>query len=230
MVDGEELLKEMKREESRFEKVKKDVPRWHVFLYQFFHAIDQVISTYIPFAKKVWVTLFCWYRTIWAFFVYRRDENGVLIFSKPRAGTFLVGSFLFLFYGLLPTVYFVADTAIYFFTVKHNEVLYLHNSQEIEPEENIHAVQGNYTIPLNEDETIYLLVEDTWFNTLWSIVHKGNLFYPDYVAATVPPGLNKCHVTSYGLRLKSLMRRWEVYPYILSASCEPVTERTLKND
>ena len=229
-MKDEDLLNEIRttREvQSRFDKAKKDVPKWYVFWIQFIQAIDQILLTYVPFMRKIWVRLFRWYRAVWAFCVYKRNDQRELVFSKPRAGIFLVGSVLFLLYGLIPTFWFAADAAIFTLTVKTDEVLYLHNSQEIDPNENIHSVQGNYALPLDEDDTVYFLVEDTWFNSLWSILVKGGLFYPDYISATVPPGLNKCVVTSYGIRAKTLMRRWELYPYLLSAKCSPVTNEEL---
>jgi hypothetical protein len=53
-------------------------------------------------------------------------------------------------------------------------------------------------------------------------VNHKNIFYPDYVAAAVPPGVHRCVILSYGIRIKLLMRQYDVWPDLLEASCKPV--------
>lgn len=36
------------------------------------------------------------------------------------------------------------------------------------------------------------------------------------------PSCPECVTTSYGIRIKALMRGWDIYPSLLSASCHPV--------
>lgn len=222
----EELLKkvqESREAQTRFEQVKKDVPRWHVFLYQLLHAVDYVLSKYLPPVRWLMFKLFKWYRALWAFFVYKRNDENVLIFSKARAGIFLVVSSLYLWYGLVPTFTLAVDTGLYFATVKHDETVYLSFSQEIDPENDIHSIKGSEDLVTDDTNGFYYRVEPSLFNQLWAITHKGNLFYPDYVASAVPAGNNNiCTVTSYGIRLKSFMRRMNIYPQMLSASCRPI--------
>ena len=59
------------------------------------------------------------------------------------------------------------------------------------------------------------------------IYHHGSLFYPGYVAGAVAPVMERCVITSYGIRKKfrSLMRTWDIYPDLLQVkSCQPVDE------
>ncbi|HEX7881876.1 MAG TPA: hypothetical protein VF499_03965, partial [Afipia sp.] len=72
-----------------------------------------------------------------------------------------------------------------------------------------------------DQNTVTFRVRSTWFNEIWSILHHGALFYPGYVAAAVSPVLNRCVITSYGIRRKFLVRTWELYPDLVQVECMP---------
>ena len=58
------------------------------------------------------------------------------------------------------------------------------------------------------------------------MVHGRGLFFPDYVAASVPLSISQCTITSYGLRLKLIMRGVDIYPDLLKTECTPMTGRS----
>jgi len=113
----------------------------------------------------------------------------------------------------------------YLATVRHDEQLYLSNSQNLSSSQTegleVHEVYGCETLPCTEQNTVTFRVRSTWFNELWSILHHGSLFYSGYVAADVSPVLNRCVITSYGVRRKFLVRSWELYPDLVQVECMP---------
>jgi len=113
----------------------------------------------------------------------------------------------------------------YLSTVRRDEQLYLSNSQNISGSQTdgheIHEIYGCETLPCTEQNTVTFRVRATWFNEVWSILHHGSLFYPGYVAAAVSPVLNRCVITSYGVRKKFLVRSWELYPELIQVECTP---------
>src|SRR6185369_10205813 len=80
------------------------------------------------------------YRRLWDKVVYVEDRYKNRMFSKTRAGVFLTASLVFTWFILLPLLAFLFDLGLYLATVKKDEVVYLTNSQEIIPEENVHSV------------------------------------------------------------------------------------------
>jgi hypothetical protein len=164
-----------------------------------------------------------WYRRLWARLVYVEDKFKQRQFSKTRAGLLLTTTLLFLWFALLPLLGFAVDVGLYFATVKRDEIVYLTNSQEILPEENVHSVQGCHALPCTDENSFYFRIRGTLFNELWSLVNGYGLFYPDYVAAAVPLSISECKITSYGLRLKFMMRGIDLYPDVLKTECQPLT-------
>jgi hypothetical protein len=108
--------------------------------------------------------------------------------------------------------------------VKHNEQVYLTNSQEIVPGENEHSVQGCHALPCTDDNSVYYRIRASNFNEAWSVLHGRGLFYPDFVAAAVPVSISRCNITSYGLRIKFLMRGLDIYPDLLRTECTPLQD------
>jgi hypothetical protein len=53
-------------------------------------------------------------------------------------------------------------------------------------------------------------------------VHGRGLFFPDYVAASVPLSISECKITSYGVRVKIFMRGMDIYPDLLQTECTPL--------
>jgi hypothetical protein len=123
---------------------------------------------------------------------------------------------------------FLYDATLYIATVKHNESFYLHGSQETNVAGNIHSVKGCSRLPCSDEDSLYFRVTPSVFNHAWSLWHDHMLFYPDYVAAAVPDVVNKCTITTYGFRLKILVRNTDLYPELLKASCQPVTDKDTK--
>jgi hypothetical protein len=123
---------------------------------------------------------------------------------------------------LVPLLVFLFDLGLYTLTVRKDEVVYLTNSQEILPQENVHSVQGCHTLPCTDENSFYFRIRATAFNEVWSLVHGHGLFFPDYIAAAVPVSISKCKITSYGVRLKFVMRGMDIYPDVLQTECAPL--------
>ena len=174
------------------------------------------------FIKMLWQ----YYRPIWDKFAYK-NVNGARRLSKVRGSFTIVCSIVgvWFLYGFM---FFAGDAALYVATAKVDEVVYLSNAQEIIPEENIHSVQGCITGDAGEnfscdaDKSLYFRINPNTFATVWSLLSHGSFFYPDYVAAPIAPGWQKCTITSYGFRLKIFLRGFDIYPELLSARCEDI--------
>ena len=165
---------------------------------------------------------FARYRALWARCVYARDAYGDPEFSKARGGMMIIATI-----AVCYLVYCVAAVAVtlpwYLATVRHDEQLYLSNSQNLSNLQGgeIHEVYGCETLPCTDQNTVTFRVRATWFNEVWSVLHHGSLFYPGYVAAAVNPVVNRCVITSYGIRRKLLVQAWELYPDLVQVKCMP---------
>ena len=156
------------------------------------------------------------YKNIWVRMVY--DDGN---FSKK--GLLKIISLTVLSVYVLWILFILSIQSLSFvMTSKIDEVVYMTNSQEVDPEGDIYSAQGCTILPCDEESSIYFRIEPSLFSHAYELVTKGQIFYPDYLAAAIPPGLNKCTITSYGLRWKFFMRGMDIYPYILRASCNPV--------
>ena len=162
-------------------------------------------------------------RALWNRLVYIEDEYKNRRLSKRRATYFVAASLVFAWFILIPLLGFLFDVGLYLATVKRDEVVYLTNSQEIMPEDNVHSVQGCYELPCTDENSFYFRIRATLFNEVWSVVHGRGLFFPDYVAASVPLSISQCTITSYGVRLKLIMRGVDIYPDLLKTECTPMT-------
>lgn len=171
---------------------------------------------------------------IWFRLVYGKDKYGAKRFSIWRGFATIFGTLVFatilwahIWFALVGVVWYLP-------LVQHNEVLYLYNSQKISEGltdstwDDIHEVHGCETLPCTDQTSVTFRVRASWFNEVWSIYHHGTLFYPGYVAGAVAPVMEKCTITSYGIRKKfrTLLRSWDVYPDLLQVkSCAPVDEK-----
>lgn len=194
-------------------------------LMQFF---IQVFAGFVWFwenvLRPVTVNIF-WRPFSWAFGKYRRLWDRVVYlktghFSYPRAGMMVTASIAAMFV-IVPAVSFVFDAGMFFLS-KKRETVYLTQSQEIYPDLDIHSVKGCETLPCSDDSAIYFRVRPHYFHQVWSLMSGKGLFYPDYVASAVPPGISKCETLSYGMRFKVLARQFDLYPDLLEARCEVV--------
>lgn len=201
----------------------------HKFLFQLVQAMAWIYShvarpvARILFKPVTW--LWHLYRLIWDKAVYYEDAQQERQFSKTRAGVFLALSAAFAWYLFIPAIVFVFHTLLYVTTVKRDEVVYLTNSQEILPHENEHSVQGCHALPCTDQNSLYFRIRASNFNEVWSILNGRGLFFPDYVAASVPVAVSRCKITSFGLRIKFLMRGFDIYPDLLQTECSPLNEQ-----
>lgn len=188
------------------------------FFYQFLAGLVWLYEKTIrPVTLPFWRLgryLFRQYRRLWDRVVYTRSGT----FSRVRAGAMIVATAAS-FWIITPVLQFVAEASLFAVTYGTEEI-YLIKSQEIDSNDNLHAVTGCEQLPCTEANSVYYRVREDNFNSLWSLLRHGTLFYPDYVATV--PGLSKCRVTSYGIRFKFAMRQWNVYPDMLEAHCDPV--------
>ena len=189
---------------------------------------QKIMAPVVRRVGRVWRWWSDKYMRLWNKVVYKRDihffkwklYSGDGMFSRMRAGLMIIAtalSFYLIPMGLLLTYH----TTLFVFTAQ-SEVVYLLNSEEVNPDEDTYSIRGCESLPCTEANAIYFRVRPMVFNHLYSLVTRGNLFYPDLVAAVVSPGVNKCGTFSFGIRLKTLMRRGDLYPDMLDAVCEPL--------
>jgi hypothetical protein len=168
------------------------------------------------------------YRNLWLHITLKEDQYGVKRFSRARGGLTILGTAgaLYLLYGLS----LISITLPwYILTVKYDEILYLSNHSAVEGHagsrikiNDVYEITGCESLDCSDQDTVSFRVEASWFNEAWSFVHNYAFYYPDYVAAAVSPVVNRCTITSYGIRKKFLVRQWELHPDILQVRCLPV--------
>jgi hypothetical protein len=239
MSDLKEDIKNLKKKigDKAFQDKKTDARSWtgrtqhdltaiHKFWYQFLQASHWIYAkVFRPVTRLLYKPVpHIWklFRFLWDKAVYYEDKFQNRQFSKTRAGVFLLASVLTAWYLVVPALFLVFDTAVYFATVKHNEEVYLTNSQEILPNQNEHSVQGCHALPCTDENSVYFRIRASNFNEVWSVVHGNGLFFPDYVAAAVPLSISRCRITSYGFRMKLIMRGFDIYPDLLKIECSPL--------
>lgn len=234
----DDILRQLKEEEKikannsekSFEGVTKNKIKSLQLLMTFFYTIGRfvwkIVSPVYGFLQ--FLVEFSWgcYKPMWERFAYK-NVNGSRKFSKLYGIRTLVVT-LFALWISYYSLSFLSDVALYAATVKSDEVVYLSNAQEIDPNSNIHSVQGcQAALPGKDfscsvDQSLYFRIVPSLFSEVWSILHKGELFFPDYVAATVAPGWQKCTITSFGFRAKLFLRGLDIYPTLLTATCEKI--------
>lgn len=170
-------------------------------------------------ARKVFgilARLFSWYRRrIWK--PLATDRTGR---TRPgRGAATLAGTILAIW--MIPGLLFATWQTGFLLLTGTTETIYLSAAEEIDPEADLHAIRGCRAMPCQEADAIYFRVRPTLVHDLYALTTRGSLFYPDYVASVVAPGVNKCEVHSYGLRIRALMRGWGIYPDMLDATCTP---------
>jgi hypothetical protein len=224
-INKQKFNREKKYNQSPIGRITNDITSLHKF---WFHVSLSAIWVYQnvikPITKPIrWFLLFAWkkYRLLWDKIVYVDDGYGKKVFSKVYGGIFLLATLAFMY--IVPNIIdFGLDIGLYALTAKRNEVVYLTNSQEIDHINNVHSIQGCESLPCTDRDSIYFRIRFSWFNLLWTWVHGKIWFYPDYVAAAVPPVVSKCIITTYGIRLKTFMRSFNMYPDLVQVTCEPI--------
>lgn len=210
-------------------RTQHDLTKLHKFIFQIVLAASWIYANVLRpigrFLFKPITWLWRFYRFLWDKVVYYEDAYQNRQFSKTRGGIFLLLSGIFAWYVFVPMLVFIAYAILYFTTVKRDEIVYLTNSQEIRPNENEHSVQGCHALPCTDQNSLYFRIRASNFNEAWSILSGRGLFFPDYVAAAVPVAVSRCKITSYGLRIKFLMRGLDIYPDLLETECAPLNEQ-----
>lgn len=201
---------------------------WHglcvtvIFLYQ---------KLIYPISWRLWKAVRWFsirYRNLWLKLTYKQDIYGQSKFHRLR-GAFMILSTMASLYILYGAILISGTLPWYLLTVKRNEILYLSNHSAVEGHDkarikinDVYEITGCESLDCSDQDSVSFRVEASWFNEAWSIVHNHALYYPDYVAAAVSPVVNKCTITSYGVRRKFLVRYWEMHPDILQVRCLPV--------
>jgi hypothetical protein len=238
---AKKLLDDYAREEAERARLKDENPVVKTvknyyglarFWYQFTASMTVIYRRFIYpiYSWGYWLfSILFWkrFRYVWDRTVYSTNAAGERKFSKVRGATVIASTVAVLFL-VYQSLFVLFDAALYTVTGRVNEVVYLSNAQEIVPDSNIFSVQGcvapaqGETFSCGAEDSLYFRISPSGFNHFWSVLNNGTLFYPDYVAAPVAPGWQQCTVTSYGIRVKFLMRSWDIYPELLSARCSAV--------
>jgi hypothetical protein len=180
-------------------------------IYAIFKFIENCFI--IPF-KKFWD--FCtpvrnWYKRLWKKYCYDKYDD----FLWKRA-IIMIFSTLGTLYLVLSIFEFTFDLTYYLCT-KKVETIYLSDSVELE--DGLWSAKGCPTKECSSDNALYFRIKNTWFNNIWNLVHHGQIFFPDGIAAGVPTGQTECKVISYGLRYRLVMI-FNYYPQILQVNCQ----------
>ncbi|WP_157953059.1 hypothetical protein [Limnobaculum parvum] len=179
------------------------------------NSFSQRIIAVISFIGTKIRKLFSWYKDLWVKFTHNKyDEfvykRGITMAASTLAVMVIVPVFICL---ILQTTYY--------WTTYKKETIYLSQSEEIYPDDNIWGVRGCYTRHCDSDSSIYFRIKPSLFHHLWNLGHNGNVFLPDVIGSSVPTGLTQCEVISYGIRMRMTML-FNVYPNILKVTCAGV--------
>jgi len=213
---------------SRTARAREDIRFSVRFTYQVWQGLCWLYAWMIePVLRQVWKAKdYLWhqYKLLWAYCVYKRTRDGVLLFSKTRAAAMLITTFVVGWWVALPLLETVfVDIPAYALTAKVDEKLWLWNPQEINSKTNSQLIRGCAEYPCSEDNALYFRVENGLFENLWSIVHGHGIFFPEYVAS-MPGTATPCIATSYWFRFRLTSRFLNIYPYLLSTSCTEITK------
>ncbi len=175
-------------------------------------AVWSAIRTPGMFIGEKIAMVLAWYKKLWVKFTHNKyDEfvykRGVAMMSATLACIIII-----------PTIASLIFQSSYYLATCKTERIYLNQSEEIYPDDNIWGVRGCYTKDCNSESSLYYRIKPSLFHHLWSLGHNGNIFLPDAIGSSVPTGLTQCEVVSYGLRTRVLMS-FHVYPSILKITC-----------
>lgn len=219
-------------DQSGMGKFHREFNLWMRFWEGFSASIQFLYKKLVyPISIRLWGLvkwLMIQYRTLWLYAAYRKDSYGKPQFSRIRGATIILSTMTGL-YILYAVIQISITLPWYFLTVKYDEVLYLSNHSAVEgfsknklKINDVYEITGCEAINCSDQDTVSFRVEATWFNEAWSVMHHFAFYYPDYVVAAVSPVVNRCIITSYGIRQKFLVREYELHPDILQVRCVPV--------
>ncbi len=120
---------------------------------------------------------------------------------------------------IIPSFILLILQTAYYLTTYKKESIYLIQSEEIYPDDNIWGVRGCHTRQCDSESSLYFRIKPSLFHHLWNLGHNGTIFLPDTIGSSVPTGLTQCEVISYGIRMRVTMM-FNIYPSILKINCE----------
>lgn len=153
-----------------------------------------------------------WYKRLWVKFTHNKYDEFVYKRGISMAALTLAALVI------IPTVVGLTLQTAYYFATYKKELVYLVQSEEIYPDDNIWGVRGCYNKDCDSDSSLYYRIRPSLFHHLWNLGHKGQIFLPDTIGSSVPTGLTQCEVVSYGIRARILMT-FHIYPSILKITC-----------
>ena len=154
-----------------------------------------------------------WYKDLWVKFTHNKYEEFVYKRGVVMAMTTLAAIII------IPMVVGLLFRTTYYLATYKKETVYLIQSEEIYPDDNIWGVRACYNRNCDSNSSLYYRIEPSVFHHLWSIGHGDGIFLPDAIGSSVPTGLTKCEAVSYGDRMRILMT-FHVYPNLLKITCE----------
>lgn len=172
-----------------------------------------LIRTPVAFIYRKLSRPLAWYKKQWVKHTHNKYDE----FVYKRGAVMAVASLAVLI--IIPGILCLLLQTGYYLATYKKEHIYLIQSEEIYPDDNIWGVRGCYTRNCDSENSLYYRIKPSVFHHLWSIGHEGNIFLPDSIGSSVPTGLTRCEVVSYGLRFRVLMT-FHVYPSILQITCE----------
>jgi len=181
------------------------------FLQKVIRILFWIGSVLYAIARTITKPIFriaAWYNRMWLRLVYNKYDE--LVYKRAIGMIFVTIAFVI----ILPAMTIFLGQATYLLATYKKDTVYLIKSEEIIPERNMWAITGSRTKELNPNESLYFRVEASFIHHVWSILHNGTLFIPDEIGSSVPTGVTKFEIITYGIRYKSLMN-FNLYPNIL---------------
>lgn len=185
-----------------------------------FYFFLSIIKGIVQAAGRFFAAILTWYKKLWVRLTHNKYEEFVYKRGLAMAAATLI------FIILIPTMGMLIFQGAYYLLTYKKDSIYLIQSEEIYPDDNIWAVRGCYTKVCDSNTSLYFRIRPSLFHHLWSVSHHGSIFLPDVIGSSVPTGLTKCEIISYGLRLK-IMMYLDIYPSILEINCE---DSSLRNE
>ena len=195
-----------------------------VLLWMWWNIGNPVINM---FTVPIFVRMGKAYARAWLRFTHYKDEYGHEKTSMVK-GTAMVAATVIAFFLAVNTFFLAIDTGLYFTTVEKNQRVWLSSAQEIIPDSGVFSMQGCEITSENEaglsvcdpESSLYYRTGPSTFNNLWSIMSGHGIFFSDRIVAPIGADWSQCTATTYGVRFRLLVFLWDMYPTLLSASCE----------
>lgn len=168
----------------------------------------QNIMTLAKYIGSKLMPIIRWYKRLWVKITYNKYDE----FVYKRGIMMLIGT------ALTPFVLYFILLLGYYFSTHKTETVYLNHSEEIYPDDNIWGVRGCHSQFCDSESSLYFRIKPSLFHHAWNLINHGNIFLPDTLGSSVPTGLTKCEVETYGVRMRMTMY-FNIYPNILYINC-----------